>query len=87
MEHCKDLAAKSEELKVVKQRRLGQEITDTTNVLPLRIRIFEWFKSQPRVLNMDHVEYNVPKIRLNFVTKLRSRKVNASYFSAGHLAW
>ena len=58
----------SEELKIVKQRRLGQEITDTKNVLPLRIRIFEWFKSQPRVLNMDHVEYNVPKIRQNFVT-------------------
>ena len=26
-------------------------------------------------------------IRLNFVTKLRFRKVSASYISAGHLAW
>ena len=57
-----------EELKIVKQRRLGQEISDTRKKLPMRIRIFEWFKAKPKVINLNHVEYIVPPLRESFVT-------------------
>lgn len=57
-----------EELKLVKQRKLGQEIADTSVDLPWRVRIFEFFKSKPKVISVKHVEYVVPKLRESFVT-------------------
>ena len=60
----------NEELKIAKQRRLGEEVADTHLQLPARIRIFEYLKPNPKVVNMDDVDCNLPKIRQSFCYKI-----------------
>lgn len=58
----------SEELKMLKQRRLGEEVADTHEKLPHRLRVFDHLKPRPKVIDMDNVECSLPKIRRSFVT-------------------
>ena len=58
----------NEEVKIAKQRRLGEEVADTQEKLPRRMRLYQKLKPQPKLTKIDYVETSLPKIRQSFVT-------------------
>lgn len=63
----------TEEVKIAKQRRLGEEVADTQEKLPARMRFYQKLKPQPKLTKIDYVETTLPKIRQSFVTNYVSK--------------
>jgi len=57
-----------EDVKVAKQRRLGEEVADTQEKLPARMRLYQNLKPRPKLTKIDYVETNLPKLRQSFVS-------------------
>lgn len=62
-----------EDVKLMKQRKMGEETSYTQEKLPLRIRIYERFKDDPRLVKMNRLkfasEFPTPKIRESFMRR------------------
>ena len=58
-----------EDVKIAKQRRLGEEVADTHEKLPARMRIYQNLKPRPKLTKIDYVETTLPKLRQSFVSK------------------
>ena len=60
-----------EETKILKQRKLDEEVLNIQETLPRRLRVFEKFKEKPRLVETRKVsaEFHVPKVRQSFMRK------------------
>lgn len=62
-----------EEVKIMKQKKMGQESRESTEELPLRLRVFERFRDDPRLVKMSRIkmsaDFSTPKIRDSFMKK------------------
>ena len=57
-----------EDVKIAKQRRLGEEVADTHEKLPARMRLYQNLKPRPKLTKIDYVETTLPKLRQSFVS-------------------
>ena len=57
-----------EDVKIAKQRRLGEEVADTQEKLPARMRLYQNLKPRPKLTKIDYVETALPKLRQSFVS-------------------
>lgn len=62
-----------EDLKIMKQHKMDEETGSTHEKLPMRIRIYERFKEDPRLVKMSRLkiasEFPTPKIRESFMRR------------------
>lgn len=62
-----------EEVKIMKQKKMGGESRDYTEALPRRLRVFERFRDDPRLVRMSRIktnsDFSTPKIRDSFMKK------------------
>ncbi|EDO45174.1 predicted protein, partial [Nematostella vectensis] len=62
-----------EEVKIMKQRKMGEETSVTHEKLPLRLRVYERFKEDPRLVKMSRLkfasDFPTPKIRESFMKR------------------
>lgn len=62
-----------EEVKIMKQKKMGGESGDSTVALPMRLRVFERFRDDPRLVKMGRIktssDFSTPKIRDSFMKK------------------
>ena len=62
-----------EEVKIMKQKKIGGESKESTQKLPLRLRVYERFRDDPRLVKMSRIkttsEFLTPKIRDSFMKK------------------
>lgn len=62
-----------EEVKIMKQKKMGGESRDSTEALPIRLRVFERFRDDPRLVKMSRIktnsDFSTPKIRDSFMKK------------------
>lgn len=62
-----------EEVKIMKQKKMGGESRDSTKALPMRLRVFERFRDDPRLVRMSRIktnsDFSTPKIRDSFMKK------------------
>ena len=62
-----------EEVKIMKQKKMGGESRDSTQALPMRLRVFERFRDDPRLVKMSRIkttsDFFTPKIRDSFMKK------------------
>lgn len=60
-----------EETKILKQRKLDEEVLNIQETLPRRLRVFEKFKERPRLVETRKVsaEFHVPKVRQSFMRR------------------
>ncbi|KAK3727865.1 hypothetical protein QZH41_001643 [Actinostola sp. cb2023] len=62
-----------EDVKIMKQHKMDEETSVTHEKLPLRIRIYERFKEDPRLVKMSRLkiasEFPTPKIRESFMRR------------------
>ncbi|EDO45175.1 predicted protein, partial [Nematostella vectensis] len=62
-----------EDLKIMKQRKMGEETSVTHEKLPLRLRVYERFKEDPRIVKMSRMkfasDFPTPKIRESFMKR------------------
>ena len=62
-----------EEVKIMKQKKMGEESRDSTDALPMRLRVFERFRDDPRLVKMSRIkttsDFFTPKIRDSFMRK------------------
>ena len=62
-----------EEVKIMKQKKMGEESRESTEELPLRLRVFERFRDDPRLVKMSRIkmtaDFSTPKIRDSFMKK------------------
>ena len=77
-----------EELKILKQKKLGEESKETQEKLPLRLRIYEKFRENPRLVKMSRLkavsEFPMPKIRESFLKNFVSnRSVDETLLDSG----
>ena len=56
-----------EELKIIKQHRIT-EVTDTNYKMPLRLRMFQKMKARPKIVKMENIGCNIPKVRESFMS-------------------
>ena len=60
----------SEQLKLLKQKRQGEEVADTHKHIPARIRVFKRLDPHPNIVKVPCLDANVlPKVRQSFLTK------------------
>ena len=57
-----------EDVKIAKQRRMGEEVADTHEKLPARMRLYQNLKPRPKLTKIDYVETPLPKLRQSFVS-------------------
>ena len=57
-----------EEVKLVKQRKLGEEAADMHQKLPHRLRVFELMKAKPKVVKVNNLGSDIPKVRRSFIS-------------------
>ena len=55
-----------EEVKVMKQHHI-KEATDVNYNMPLRLKIFQRMKARPKIVRMDNIGCNIPKVRESFM--------------------
>jgi len=55
-----------EEVKVMKQHHI-KEATDVNYKMPLRLKIFQKMKARPKIVRMDNIGCNIPKVRESFM--------------------
>lgn len=62
-----------EEVKIMKQKKIGGESRESTEELPLRLRVFERFRDDPLLVKMSRIktnaDFSTPKIRDSFMKK------------------
>ena len=62
-----------EEVKIMKQKKMGGESRESTEELPLRLRVFERFRDDPRLVKLSRIkttaDFSTPKIRDSFMKK------------------
>ena len=62
-----------EEVKIMKQKKMGGDSRDYTEALPRRLRVFERFRDDPRLVKMSRIkmasDFATPKIRDSFMKK------------------
>lgn len=62
-----------EEVKIMKQKKMGGECRESTEELPLRLRVFERFRDDPLLVRMSRIktaaDFSTPKIRDSFMKK------------------
>ena len=58
-----------EELKLVKQRKMGELGSDTQTNLPARLKVFERFPANPKIIRGENIDGSLPKIRESFMRK------------------
>ena len=74
-----------EETKILKQRKLGEEVLNVQESLPKRLQIFAKFKESPRLVETWKVsgDFPVPKVRQSFMRKfLDDTRMRLSRFTA-----
>ena len=73
-----------EETKILKQRKLGEEVLNIQENLPKRLQIFAKFKESPRLVETWKVsgDFPVPKVRQSFMRKfLDDTRIRLSRFT------
>lgn len=62
-----------EEVKIMKQKKMGGESRDLNQALPMRLRVFERFRDDPLLVKMSRIkttsDFFTPKIRDSFMKK------------------
>ena len=74
-----------EETKILKQRKLGEEVLNVQESLPKRLQIFAKFKESPRLVETWKVsgDFPVPRVRQSFMRKfLDDTRTRLSRFTA-----
>ena len=58
-----------EELKLVKQRKMGELGSETQMTLPARLKVFERFPANPKIIRTENIDCSLPKVRESFMRK------------------
>ena len=56
-----------EEVKIMKQHHI-KEVTDVNYKMPLRLQIFQKMKARPKIVKMENIGCNIPKVRESFMS-------------------
>lgn len=56
-----------EEVKIMKQHHI-KEATDVNYKMPLRLQIFQKMKARPKIVKMENIGCNIPKVRESFMS-------------------
>ena len=76
-----------EELKILKQKKMGDVSFESQEKLPLRLRIYEHFRENPRLVKMSRLkmqsDFPTPKIRESFMRRFVESRPEKDVLSVG----